>query len=79
MKELMYVIATRGRNNKEVYLAVDESRESKNNPYKIYFKWVEDINEALATFNYCDVEDTANHYFKNYNKWYITSYMADFS
>lgn len=79
MKERLYVIATRGRNNKEIYLAVDESKESKNNPYKIYFKWVEDINEAVATFTYTDIEETATRYFKNFNKWYITSYMADFS
>ena len=78
MKETLYVIATRGRNNKEIYLAVDESREDENNPYKIYFKWVEDINEAIATFNYCDVEETAQRHFKNYNKWYITSYEGRF-
>ena len=69
----MFVIATRGKNNKEVYLAVDESKESKTDPYKIYFKWTENIEEALATFNYCDIEYTAKNYFKNFKKWYITT------
>ncbi len=78
MKEKLYVIATRGRNNKEVYLAVDENRENKTNLYKVYFKWTEDINEAYATFTYTDVEQTAKKYFKNYNKWYITDYLATF-
>lgn len=78
MKEKLYVIATRGRNNKEVYLAVDESRENKANLYKIYFKWTENINEAYATFTYTDVEETAKRYFKNYNRWYITDYLATF-
>lgn len=75
MKETLYVIATRGRNNKEVYLAVDESRNTKN----VMFKWTESIEDAYATFSYSDVEDTAKHYFKNYNKWYITSYDAIFN
>lgn len=79
MKQEMYVIATRGRGGKEVYLAVDESKESKNNPYKVYFKWTENIDEAIATFTYTDIEDTAKNHFRNYNKWYIKSYMADFS
>lgn len=78
MKERLYVIATKGRGNKEVYLAIDESKESKTDPYKVYFKWTEDINEAMGTFTYTDVEDCAKHHFKNFNKWYITSYMADF-
>lgn len=76
MKEELYVIATRGKGNKEIYLAVDESRDSLN---KVYFKWVEDINEAYATFTYTDVETTARNYFKNYTKWYIKSYMASFN
>lgn len=71
----MYVIATRGRGNKEVYLAIDESRNTKN----VMFKWTENIEDAYATFAYSDVEDTAKKYFKNYNKWYITSYDATFN
>ena len=77
MKELLYVIATRGRGNKEIYLAVDESRN--DNLYATYFKWTENINEAIATFTYTDIEETAKRHFKNFNKWYIKSYMADFS
>lgn len=79
MKERMYVIATRGRGNKEIYLAVDETKENKKDPYKIYFKWTENIDEAIATFNYTDIEETAKRHFKNYNKWYIRDYMANFS
>lgn len=75
MKEELFVIATRGRNNKEIYLAVDESEVND----RIRFKWTENIEEAYATFDYSDVEDTAKNYFKNYNKWYITTYIGDFS
>ena len=78
MKEEMFVIATRGKNNKEIYLAVDETKEDKNNPYKVYFRWTEDVEEALSTFNYSDVEETAKHHFKNFNKWYITTHSYDF-
>lgn len=76
MKQEMYVIATRGRKGAEVYLAVDES---KQDPNKVYFKWTENIDEAVATFTYTDIEDTAKKYFKNFNKWYIKSYNAIFS
>lgn len=75
MKQEMYVIATRGRNNKEIYLAVDESKNTE----RIMFKWTEDIEEAYAAFTYSDVEDTARNYFKNFNKWYITTYKAIFN
>lgn len=76
MKERLYVIATRGRQNKEIYLAVDENR---NDYDKVYFKWTENIDEAIATFTYTDIEDTAKNHFKNYNKWYIKEYNADFN
>lgn len=79
MKQEMYVIATRGKGNKEIYLAVDESKESKTNPYKVYFKWTENIDEAIATFTYSEIEETAKVHFKNYTKWYIKSYNASFS
>lgn len=79
MKQEMYVIATKGKGNKEIYLAVDESKESKTNPYKIYFKWTENIDEAYASFTYTDTETTAINHFKNYTKWYIKSYMATFN
>ena len=78
MKEKLYVIATRGRNNKEIYLAVDESREDKNNPFKTYFKWTENIEEAIADFWTGDLERQASNYFKNFKKWYIKSYDATF-
>lgn len=75
MKEEMFVIATRGKGNKEIYLAVDESREDLN---KVYFKWTEDIEEAIATFTYTDIEETAKRHFKNFNKWYIKSHNYSF-
>ena len=74
MKEMLYVIATRGRYNKELYLAIDEDRYGD----KVYFKWVEDVDKAYATFTYNDIVDTAKCHFKNYNKWYITSYEGVF-
>ena len=73
----MFVIATKGRNGKEIYLAVDEERSKSTQ--KIFFKWTEDINDAIATFTYTDVEDTAKRHFKNYNKWYIRSFDALFA
>ena len=76
MKQELFIIATRGRGNKEIYLAVDESKNYKD---KVYFKWTEDIDEAYATFEYSDIEYTAKHYFKNYNKWYITTHNYSFS
>lgn len=77
MKQTMFVIATRGRGNKEIYLAVDENKKSKNY-YKTLFKWTEDIDEALATFNYCDIEECAKNHFKNFNKWYIKEAEFEF-
>lgn len=78
MIQEMYVIATRGRGGVEVYLAVDESRNEQNLE-KVYFKWTENIDEAIATFTYSDIEDTAKRHFKNFTKWYIKSYNAVFS
>lgn len=74
----MYVIATRSRGNKEIYLAIDESKNNLDKPYQIYFKWTEDIEEAYATFTYTDVEETAKRHFKNYSKWYIKEFNAKF-
>lgn len=77
MKEILYVIATRGKNGNEIYLMVDEER-GKLNPYKVYFKWTNNIENAYADFNGYDIEKFAKGYFKNYNKWYITCYKAKF-
>lgn len=75
IKQQMYVIATRGRHGKEIYLKCSE-KETKNN--KILMEWTEDIDEAMATFSYTETEDCAKKYFKNYKKWYITDYLATF-
>ena len=75
MKEKMYVIATKGRNNKEVYLKCSD-KETKGN--KILMEWTEDIDEAMATFSYSDIAKNAEAYFKNYNKWYIKEHNYDF-
>lgn len=80
MKETMYVIATRGRQGREVYLAYDEERASKSkDPYKLFFKWTENINEAYALFHDWELEDWAKEYFKNFNKWYVKGFQAIFS
>lgn len=77
MKEILYVIATRGKNGKEIYLSVDEERS--NNKYdKIYFKWTENVEDAYADFNGYDIEQFAKNYFTYYKKWYITCYRATF-
>lgn len=78
MKQELFVIATRGRGGKEIYLAIDESRES-GDPYKVYFKWTENIEEAMATFGPSELESCAKNHFKNYTKWYIRSYNAVFN
>ena len=77
MKEILYVIATRGKNGNEIYLMIDEER-GKLNPYKVYFKWTNNIENAYADFSGYDIEKFAKSYFKNYNKWYITCYKAKF-
>ena len=69
MKEEMYVIATRGRNNKEIYLACSDKG----------MIWTENIDDSMATFSYTETENCAKNYFKTYNKWYIKSYLANFS
>lgn len=76
MKEKLYVIATKGRQNKEVYLKCSTKETASG---KILMEWTEDINEAMATFSYRELEDCAKNYFKNYTKWYITSYEATFN
>lgn len=76
MKEKLYVIATKGKNNKEVYLKCS-NKETKDG--KILMEWTENIDEAMATFTYTETEECANNYFKNYNKWYIREYNATFN
>lgn len=76
MKETLYVIATRGRNNKEIYLKCS-NKESKD--HKILMEWTENIDEAMATFSYSEIEQCGKNYFKNYNKWYIKDYEGIFS
>lgn len=75
MKEQLFVIATRGRQGKEVYLKCSDKETSKG---KTLMEWTEDINEAMATFTYTDTEECAKKYFKNYTKWYIKEYTALF-
>lgn len=74
MQETLYVIATRGRQGKEIYLAIDE----KSPVNKVLMKWTDNIDEAMATFSYSETEDCAKKYFKNFTKWYIKSYEACF-
>lgn len=75
MKEILFVIATKGRQGKEIYLAYDEDNSPIN---KVLMKWTENIDEAVATFSYSEIEECAKKYFKNYNKWYVKSYRASF-
>lgn len=82
MKETMYVIATRGKGNKEVYLKATEKEISIKGDKvhkKILCEWTDNIDEAIATFTYSDIEYVANNYFVNYKKWYIKEYQANFS
>lgn len=76
MRETMYVIATKGKNNKEIYLKCS-NRESKDG--RILMEWTENIDEAMATFTYTEVEECAKKYFKNFNKWYIRNYIVTFN
>ena len=75
MKENLFVIATRGRQGKEVYLKCSD----KGKGDKILMEWTENIDEAMATFTYTDAEECAQKYFKTFNKWYIKEYQANFS
>ena len=76
MKETLFVIATKGRNNKEIYLKCSEKETKKG---KILMEWTENIDEAMATFSYTEIEDCAKKYFKSFNKWYVKEWIADFS
>ena len=76
MEEKMYVIATRGKNNKELYL---KCKEDNNYDKKIMFEWCEDIEESYADFDYIRIEKLAQSYFKNYNKWYIKEHNYEFN
>lgn len=75
MQEYLYVIATKGKNNKEIYLKCSDKETTTG---KILMEWTENIDEAFATFSYTETEECADNYFKNYNKWYITRYKATF-
>lgn len=82
MKETLYVIATRGKGGKEVYLKATEKEvrvKGDKVKSKILCEWTEDIDEAIATFTYTDIENMAKGYFEHYNRWYIKSYDGDFS
>ena len=74
MKERLYVIATKGRNNKEIYLKCSD-KEINN---KIIMNWSEDLEESYADYDYSRIEKFAKEYFKNYNKWYIKEWVATF-
>jgi hypothetical protein len=65
--EELYVIATRGRNNKEIYLKCGKN----------LMEWTEDIEESYADFNYSDIEKFAKEYFKNFKKWYIKEWKVN--
>jgi hypothetical protein len=71
----LYVIATRGRGNKEIYLKCSDKETSTG---RILLEWTENIDEAMATFSYSEIEDCAKRYFKNYTKWYIKKYIGIF-
>ena len=75
MKAELYIIATRGKQGKEIYLKCSNKETRKG---KILMEWTENIEEAMATFTYTDTEEAAKKYFKNYSKWYITKYKASF-
>lgn len=72
----LYVIATRGRGNKEVYLKCSETEEMANGNPKMV--WTENIEEAYATFDYHETELAAKNWFKNYSKWYVKKYIGIF-
>lgn len=75
MKQELYVIATKGRNNKEIYLKCSEEETTKD---IILMKWTTDIEESYADFEYSNIEKFAKNYFKNFNKWYIKKWVATF-
>lgn len=75
MKETMFVIATKGRNNTEVYLKCSD-KETKSG--KVLMDWTTEIDDSYADFSYTDIEKFAKSYFKNFKKWYIKEWVATF-
>lgn len=75
MKQELYVIATKGRNNKEIYLKCSDEETTNDT---ILMKWTTDIEESYADFEYSNIEKFAKNYFKNFNKWYIKKWVATF-
>lgn len=71
----LYVIATRGKGNKEVYLKCGDSETADG---RIHMEWTENIEEAYATFDYHETERAAKSWFKNYTKWYVKKYVGVF-
>lgn len=70
MEETLYVIATAGRNNQEIYLKCKETANG--------MEWTNDIEESYADYDYGRIQDFANEYFKQFNKWYIKKWVAKF-
>ena len=58
MKQELYVIATKGRNNKEIYLKCSEEETTKD---IILMKWTTDIEESYADFEYSNIEKFAKN------------------
>ena len=75
MKQELYVIATKGKNNKEIYLKCSEEETTDD---RILMKWTTDIEESYADFEYSNIEKFAKNYFKHFNKWYIKKWVATF-
>lgn len=73
MKQELYVIATKGRNNQEIYLKCKEVETQKDT---ILMEWTTDIEKSYADTTYSNLEKFAKNYFKNYKKWYIKEWIV---
>lgn len=54
--------------DKGIYLGIDEGRKAKD-PFKCFFKWVKNVNEATWFSCESDAEKFAKGYFKNFTNY----------
>lgn len=73
MKVELFVIATKGKGNKEIYLKCKDDTTTD----KILMEWTTDIEQSYADYDYASIEQFAKNYFKNYNKWYIKQWKTE--
>jgi len=67
MKVKLWVIATKGKGGKEIYLKCGTNGRQ--------MEWTENIDDSYAV-KYHQAKRFAEDYFKHYSKWYLREYMV---